>query len=187
MTVRFRHFDLISISLLFSGSFHKFHQLVITACLTSSTSVEATDGYKLTMMFSSGVEHVCFVVVIGRDFVDCGAYESGQDSVCFNTVPFQNRLLRNRPLITGHSKQTTFITVFYKRVVLGKTVARKFSIGGYCVCAGVLDILKIDKNLNGVSVSFVSLEGQAPRGDGTGSRYPDIVFFSLYKINFAAE
>jgi len=28
----------------------------------------------------------------------------------------------------------------------GRTVARKFSIGGLCVCAGGLDTLKIDKN-----------------------------------------
>jgi len=29
---------------------------------------------------------------------------------CFGMVPIQNRPVRNRPVITDHSKQTTFIT-----------------------------------------------------------------------------
>jgi len=47
----------------------------------------------------------------------------------------------------NQSKQQTLSFIVCRcRRGLGRTVARKFSIGGLCVCAGWLDILKIDKN-----------------------------------------
>jgi len=41
-----------------------------------------------------------------------------------------------------------FVVVMVRPVTRGKsrTVVRKFSVGGLCVCAGGLDILKIDKS-----------------------------------------
>jgi len=40
-----------------------------------------------------------------------------------------------------------------------RTVARKFSVGGLCVCAGVLDITKLTKISLIYSVSRFSLRG----------------------------
>jgi len=40
-----------------------------------------------------------------------------------------------------------------------KPVARKFSIGGLCVCAGGLDILKIDKKSTDLQCSMLQFEG----------------------------
>jgi len=49
--------------------------------------------------------------------------------------------------VMNQSKQETLsFIVCHCRRGLGRTVARKFSIGGICVCAGWLDIVKIDKN-----------------------------------------
>ena len=58
-----------------------------------------------------------------------------------------------------------------------RTVARKFSIGGFCVCLGGLKIIKLTKTPLIHSVSRFNLGGlsppKPPRGNGTGFQlYP---------------
>jgi len=62
--------------------------------------------------------------------------------------------------VMNQSKQQilSFI-VFGCRRGLGRTIARNFSIGGLCVCAGWLDILKIDKTPLIYSVSCFNIGG----------------------------
>jgi len=60
----------------------------------------------------------------------------------------------------NQSKQQILPFIFCRyRLGLGRTAPRKFSIRGHCVCAGWLDILKIDNAPLIYSVSSFNLGG----------------------------
>ena len=65
-----------------------------------------------------------------------------------------------------------------------RTVARKFSIGGFCGSAGGLDIIKLTETPLIYSVSRFSLGGlsspKPPRGDGTVFSHSKIVKLYMY-------
>jgi len=48
-------------------------------------------------------------------------------------------------LDTGHSTSNAVVKCSVLSLFINRTVARKFSIGGLCICAGGLDIIKLTK------------------------------------------
>ena len=58
--------------------------------------------------------------------------------------------------------------------IIFRTVDRKFSIWGLCVCAGGLDIVKIDKNSTDYSVSCFNSGGLGALFGGISPQKPPV-------------